>query len=198
VTRTEKVGRHGLSSDHIVQFFDTIDSMADGVSTFLAEGYGRGGVLLVLARKKHWRAIVPVFKERIHMASRLSTGRLTVVEAEAMLGRIMRRGLPDAELFHKTVGEVVRRLANGLVSLRVYGEMVEVLAEEENFYAAQRLEELWNELAARHSFVVLCGYSAAHFATNDARDALGSICRTHTRILRGTADPLADWVLSRR
>jgi hypothetical protein len=58
---------------------------------------------------------------------------------------------------------------------------VELLAEEGNFRGAQRLETLWNELAERCSFTLLCGYCAAHFVTPGAGAALQEICRSHSR-----------------
>jgi hypothetical protein len=197
VTRRERVIRGEFTSDHLVQFFDTTDSMADTVSTYLAEGDRKGEYLLIVAKRRHWRAIAPRLRQRARLASRLPAERMTVFDAERMLARFMRSGLPDSVLFHRTVGEMVHRLsvANGR-RLRIYGEMVEVLAEEGNFHAAQRLEELWNELAVRNSFMLLCGYAAAHFASSSAREALTDICRTHTHIRKSAADPLAQWILN--
>jgi hypothetical protein len=107
----------------------------------------------------------------------------------------MRHGLPDSLLFHRTVGALVRKLATAQsCGFRIYGEMVEVLAEEGRFHAAQRLEELWNELAVRYPFVLLCGYSSAHFANRNAHDALREICATHTRVHNCDADLVSDWL----
>jgi DcmR-like sensory protein len=195
VTRKERVIRHGVASEHIVQFFDTTESVADTVSTFLSEGYRRGDHLVVVAKRKHWRAIAPLLKERSGLGATLPTARFTVFEAEAMLASFMRQGLPDSLLFHSTVGDLVRRLTSEHSSVRIYGEMVEVLAAEGNFHAAQRLEELWNELAVRYPFVILCGYSSAHFATSGTREALESLCRTHTHVERKPGDQLAQWLL---
>jgi RNase H-fold protein (predicted Holliday junction resolvase) len=197
VTRRERVIRGEFTSDHLVQFFDTTDSMADTVSTYLAEGYRTGEYLLIVAKRRHWRAIAARLRQLTRLASRLPAERITVFDAERMLARFMRSGLPDSVLFHRTVGEIVHRLgvANGR-RLRIYGEMVEVLAEEGNFHAAQRLEELWNELAVRYPFTLLCGYAAAHFAASGAREALTDICRTHTHVRKSAADPLAQWILN--
>ena len=197
MTRRERAIRGEFTSDHLVQFFDTTDSMADTVSTFLAEGYRKGEYLLIVAKRRHRRAIAPRLRQRTRLASRLPAERLTVFDAERMLARFMRSGLPDSVLFHRTVGEIVHRLAVASGRrLRIYGEMVEVLAEEGNFHAAQRLEELWNELAVRHSFMLLCGYAAAHFASSGAREALTGICRAHSHIRKSAADPLAQWILN--
>jgi hypothetical protein len=188
--------RGGLMSEHIVQFFDTRESLADSVAAFLAEGVRQAERLLVVAKPRNWLAIADRLRAGGHPLLDGAGTSLTVLDTDTALSQFMRHGLPDSVLFHKTVGELVRKLAGDRpVGLRIYGEMVEVLAEEGNFHAAQRLEELWNELAVRHSFVLLCSYSSAHFASRETREALLGICATHTQIHRTHADPLADWLL---
>jgi hypothetical protein len=195
VTRKERLIRSGLTSDHVVQFFDTTESRTDTVSAFLADGFRNDNHLLVIARRSHWRAIAPQLRQRAE-ASRLPAQQITVLDAGMTLSCFMRRGLPDSVLFHKVIGELVHHLATNRGGLRIYGEMVDLLAEEGNYHAAARLEELWNEVLVRHSIVLLCGYSAAHFTSSGTREALHRICRTHTRARATAADPLGRWVLT--
>ena len=68
--------------------------------------------------------------------------------------------------------------------------------KEGNFRAARHLEELWNELAARYSFTLLRGYSAAHFTTPSARAAVAGICDAHTHVQRSAVDSLAEWLIA--
>ena len=111
----------------------------------------------------------------------------------------MRTGQPVAELFQTEVGQVVERLtAQDRGALWIYGEMVDVLAEERNFAAARYLEELWNELGLRQSFTLLCGYSSAHFADASMAHMLAEICNRHTHIHSGDEDVMGNWVLKRR
>ena len=196
MTRTEKIVRGSMASEHIVQFFDTRESLANSVAAFLAEGCRQGERLLVVARPGNWIAIAAALRTGGHALSDGNETSLTLLDADAALAQFMRHGLPDSLLFHKTIGALVRKLAgDSSIGFRIYGEMVEVLAEEGNYHAAQRLEELWNELAVRHSFVLLCGYSSAHFATRETREALIGICSAHSHVHRQHADPLAEWLL---
>ena len=103
--------------------------------------------------------------------------------------------MPDSALFHLNIGKLVLARAKPGTTVRIYGEMVELLAEEGNFSGARHLEELWNELAARYSFTLLCGYSAAHFTTPSAPAALAGICDAHTHVRRGAVDSLAEWLI---
>lgn len=196
MTRSEKIVRGGVTSEHIVQFFDTRESLADSVAGFLAEGCRQGERLLVVARPRNWLAIAGALRAGSHPLADGAETSLTVLDAEDALSKFMRHGLPDSLLFHKTIGALVRKLADQQkVGFRIYGEMVEVLAEEGNYHAAQRLEELWNELTVRHSFVLLCGYSSAHFASRETREALVGICAAHSHVHKNHADPLAEWLL---
>jgi hypothetical protein len=195
VTRSEKVVHGRIASEHIVQFFDSRESLANSVAAFLAEGCRQAERLLVVAKAENWLAIAASLRAGRHALSDGNDTSLTLIDADAALAQFMRHGLPDSMLFHRTVGALVQKLADASVGLRIYGEMVELLAEEGNFHAAQRLEELWNELAVRHSFVLLCGYSSAHFATRETREALIGICSTHSHVHRLHTDPTAEWLL---
>jgi hypothetical protein len=198
MTQNERVVRGDVSSSHVVQFFDTVASLADAVAQFLAEGFARNDTLLVVARPRNWDAIAACLQSRdCPMADAVKSGRLVVLDAAGTLEKFMRAGLPDSVHFHQEVGQLVIDMSKrrGAGRLRIYGEMVELLAEERNFHGACRLEELWNELAVRYSFDLLCGYSAAHFASRDAEMALTSICHTHTHVHRSRKDLLAEWIL---
>ena len=50
--------RGTVSSEHIVQFFDTDESRAQNVATFLAQGHALGEPLIVVARPANWTAIL--------------------------------------------------------------------------------------------------------------------------------------------
>ena len=141
-------------------------------------------------------AITTALRSGGHPLSDGNETSLTVIDAASALAQFMRHGLADSPMFHKTIGALVRKLSGDAKGgFRIYGEMVELLAEEGNFHAAQRLEELWNELAVRYPFILLCGYSSAHFATRETRESLISICASHSHVHRHHADPLAEWLL---
>ncbi len=67
------------------------------------------------------------------------------------------------------------------VQIRAYGEMVDVLWKQGKADAAIRLEMLWNMLAQRYGFALLCGYSMGNFH----KDTKGfeAICREHTHVI---------------
>lgn len=184
-------------SDHIVQFFETTDTLAASVAGFLHAGLDAGDNLLVLARPSHRDAVTNALAARgASTAALVSDGRLTLMDACAAVDLIVRRGVPDASLFDETIGSLVRKLGDtSRAGVHVYGELVDLLAEEGNFGAVEALEDLWNGLAAVERFTLLCGYQAAHFGPWSAGGALRRICAKHTRVDRHGGDLLANWLL---
>lgn len=183
--------------EHFVQLFDTPDSLANVVSAFLKEGWDRGDRLLVIAKPAHWARTSDRLERRgcpITQATR--EGRLAVLDAATTLARVTRGGAVDRQLFLEQFGAILGGLAaDSTGTVRMYGELVELLAEEGDLRAAQHLEQLWNELADRHRFTLLCGYSAPHFADMRTLPALHAICRAHHRVQTNTSDLLGSWLV---
>jgi hypothetical protein len=190
---------HGAaSSEHVVQLFDMIDSMASGVTSFLEQGLAQQAALLVVARAQHADAILQSLQSAGHDTPALAAnGTLTVLDAKSTIRQFMRGGTPDAALFDATVGDLVRRLNAGTGRpLYVYGEMVDILAEEGSYTAVEELEDLWNQLGETESFSLLCGYASSHFAAPlKGADRLRAVCHLHSRVHQSSDDMLGNWLL---
>lgn len=119
------------------------------------------------------------------------------MSADRLLSRIMRHAQPDRERVFEVMTPLVRRLMQRRGGrVRVYGEMVELLARDGNYSGALQLERLWNDFAAASPISLLCAYSAAHFAGPDAGSALTAICAEHTRAMWDGSDSLGQFLLS--
>jgi hypothetical protein len=96
-------------------------------------------------------------------------------------------GHPDRDLFETNVGRVLDRIARGRghVQIRAYGEMVDVLWKEGRPEAAIELEILWNKLALKHTFSLLCGYSMGNFYKQ--ADQYHDVCSQHTHVFDSAA-----------
>jgi hypothetical protein len=198
LTDQQRVLRRTLTNEHVLQLFDTPQSLGNVVSAFLNEGWENGEHLLVVAKPRHWSLISERLGRRGCAESDLiDQGRLTVLDASTLLPTIMTGHAPDPVRFNDTIGALVSRLSSrNRGGLRVYGELVELLAEEGNYEGARQLELLWNGLRERHTFMLLCGYSAAHFANMRSASPLRAICECHSRVQRNSSDLLGSWLLN--
>jgi hypothetical protein len=194
----ESVVRGGVSSEHIVQFFDSDESRAECVAEFIADGFHAGEPTVVVARPQNWTNVFERLEARdVPVKDAVADGLIVVKDAGDTLRRLSRNGTPDAAAFENIVGKALAdlaRRANGRV--RAYGEMVDLLAQRGELTEAIALETLWNDLGERVPFFLLCGYSAAHFVATSAHRALREICASHSGVHRHAQDPLASWLLN--
>jgi hypothetical protein len=194
VTHREYLLRGDVHSEHIVHFFDDDAARVGVVTAFLSEALGQTQSVVVVARPKIWSKISAGLTAR--GADVAVNARLIVLDAYQTLAGMMRRGRFDPDLFHRTVAPLVRdAVAASPVGVSAYGEMVDILASEGNFTAAQELERVWNELASEVSFTLLCGYSSAHFASVHHRDAMMAICAAHSKVRTDSSDALGRWLV---
>lgn len=183
------------ASQHVVQLFDSKESRAAAVAAFLRAGFEAGDNLLVVAREANWIGIHGVLRANgLDVAGLRANGRLTVMNAVTKVSELSRLGVPHQGAFEVTIGIPVRRLASG-APLRIYGEMVDVLAELDEMDAAVALEDMWNDLAAQVSLHLMCGYSSAQFVSRRSEGRLRDVCARHTTVFSEHADPLGGWLL---
>lgn len=183
---------------HAVQFFDLPETLGSAISHFVEDRIASGCTVLLVARPTTVTAVTQTLSERgVSLDDLARSGRVIIRDASGLMREFMGPHNPTADRFEATVGALVRELAAGPGGLAIYGEMVDILAAEGNFEAAEALEHLWNELGQRVPFSLLCGYAAAHFAANaTATDRLPRVCDLHSEVRRDHADLLANWLLS--
>ena len=181
---------------HSVQLFDSDESLAGAISVFLRDGFRCRHTLMAVMDERRWYSVaMRLSASGIHIDEALASGTLTVCDAAEALKGFMRRGRPDRDLFEHSIGDLVRELSARGAPLRIYGEMVNVLAAHGEYTAAHELEELWNDLARRSEFRLFCGYASAHFGDPRSATALRRICASHSRVLSNSRDVLGSFLL---
>jgi hypothetical protein len=167
----------GLPAAHAVEMYvDDLD-LRESVCDYLRAGFQRGEPALVLGTPQHLAS----FRSELGDSA---DGLLVAEDAEALLGRIAADGVPTAERFDAELEPLLARaeaLAPGK-RCRIFGEMVDLLAHASR-PAAERLEELWNHLAGRRGFSLLCAYRLDVFDRRVQTEHLPQICRAHTHVL---------------
>ena len=185
--------------EHIVELFDSPESLGEAVARFFVDGLSSGDNLLMLAKPVHVQAVADAMNRRgLAVATLVDAGRLIILDAATTLRLIMKRGVPDRQALNTMAENTIDQLAVDGQHVRVYGELVELLAEEGNFLGAELVEEFWNAFGSAHAISLLCGYSSAHFVMPGSLASLEGICRAHSRVQQNRQDLLANWLLSRR
>lgn len=172
---------------HDVQFYDSQELLAQSVARFLADGVRAGQPLIVTARKPLWAQIGQQLRRfDIDAAQLHNDGRCVYFDSRTALRAFMQGRHPDGELFFATIGDVFRKTIGGraYIVVRAFGDMVDVLSSDGKVEAAVELEDLWNDLAARHAFSLLCAYSTAHTLTTTRTHDLTQICGRHQHVIQ--------------
>ena len=178
----ESVSAH---HQHAVQFYENETSLFKTVSGFLGQGLVDGQPGILIATESHRGAILDHVKGRlVDVEQAQRTGDLLVFDAHTTLARFMVDGMPNPDAFEASVGMLIGEMLKGRpkhTMIRAYGEMVDVLWKDGNADGAIRLEMLWNKLAMKHGFALLCGYAMGNFYKETRR--FEDVCRQHAHIV---------------
>lgn len=176
------------ATGHDVQFYETEEYLSSAVATFIVEGVRAGQPIVVIATDAHRR----MFEGRMRATGGgirpedLVEGRDVVwLDAGETLEKFMEGEYPNAALFDSTIGAVFDQLtSNGrsYVVARAYGEMVDLLWREGRIEGAIALEQLWNDLATKYSFALLCAYSMSNFVKETHGADFARICAAHRHV----------------
>jgi hypothetical protein len=176
---------HAWAPTHDVQFYESEEVLASSVARFLIQGVRVGQPMVVIATASHRKAFKKEMRSMGIDPAELVEGRDVVwLDARETLSAFIEGARPNRELFEATVGSVFEQLMRNrrYVIVRAYGEMVDVLWREGKLEAAIQLEELWNELAAKFSFSLLCAYSVDGVLKGDCK-GIDDICCKHARVV---------------
>ena len=172
--------------EHLVQFYETELVLVDTVCSVLVPALRAGDATIVVATPVHRQLFEAALREAgVDVDAALDDGRYLPFDAAALLRRFMRDGTPDADLFQRTVRAVFSVASEGGRRIRVYGEMVALLWDDGDVAAALALEDLWNDLAAIHAFVLLCAYPMRAFGDDANTVGFRRICEQHTTVIPG-------------
>lgn len=176
------------AGSHSVDFYADDAAFLDNLSDLIALALKAGGVCLVIAAAPHRQGIAQRLRaSSIDLSLAVRNRQYLLLDAEATLAKFMVDGLPDRDRFFATLEPVLLDAKSSLgpgVSFPIaFGEMVALLWADGKREAALRLEQLWNELARRHSFALRCAYPLDDFAHPDEDLLFGQIHAAHNHVL---------------
>jgi PAS domain S-box-containing protein len=173
----------GPGAAHAVFFYEGEAALLAQLERYVAGALAAGGAAVVAATRSHLDALAARLAPQLAAAGE----RWVPVEASAALARILVDGAPDAGRFEEVIGAAVERAVRAHGRVYAFGEMVALLWEGGDAEGALRLETLWNELAHRAPFALLCAYPSA--AASDPRHAPARlrVLAKHTQVLGSDA-----------
>jgi hypothetical protein len=153
---------------HIVQFFRSDDEYVRAAGYFLREGLMAGETCMAVATAEHHRKLDRHLREADMDPQLLSAEyRYVPLQAEQLLPTFFdaRAGI-DQQRFHRQFNLLISQASSRGQPVRIFGEMVSLLAEQGCPALAIQLEELWNELSRQHHFSLFCSYKVSPFTEN--------------------------------
>jgi hypothetical protein len=180
----------GNAGHHAVQFYRDASGLCLSVADFLADGIAAAQPLVLIATPEHRTLICSeLARRRFPVESLIEDKQFLLLDARRTLNRFFFRGKLDPFAFRETIGQAIAMVCGDRIdcTIRAYGEMVDVLWREGKCEEAIELEILWNDLAKRHAFSLLCGYAMGNFYKETDRRA--DVCALHTHVHDEPATP---------
>jgi CheY-like chemotaxis protein len=175
---------------HGVKFFDGAAASHVAIAEFFTAQAGRFDPLVLVSRRSTFNSVSALLASG-RFGPPDAAARIHFADVEEALAAIMDGDKIDAArgaaFLLGLLAKVRLHEAGG--TIRLYGEMVDVLCERGNFSAALALEALCpNLFTSEPQLAVLCGYTRAHFA-GDGVVHVCAIRAEHTHGDAGECEP---------
>ena len=174
-------------SGHFADFFDRDDQVVAAAVNFLDEGFANGASCIAVMTEGHRAAIERELSERGWNAQELIDDyRLISMGAHEPLASLWIEDRLDPAQLYKQFSELIRLMSSGGRSVRIIGELVQLLAQYGRFDAVVQLEEMWNDLSRERSFRMYCLYCESTFVRPLEPTHRRRICAVHSGSLAET------------
>jgi len=173
---------------HFVQLYTDDGFLLDVLSRFIGGAIAVGDGAVVIATRAHQDGLAQRLKARgLDTAKAISQGRYVLLDANETLLRLMVNGSIDETRFINTISDVLTRVRNAAddkgSSVAVFGELVALLWADGKSQEALRVEDLWNNLAQKHSFSLLCAYPITGFKSERHIEPFLKMCAQHSSVV---------------
>jgi PAS domain S-box-containing protein len=173
---------------HFVQLYTDDGFLLDVLSRFIGGAIAVGDGAVVIATRAHQDGLAQRLKARgVDTAKAISQGRYVLLDANETLPRLMVDGSVDETRFMSTISDVLTQVRNAADDkdsrVAVFGELVALLWADGKSLEALRVEDLWNNLAQKHSFSLLCAYPITGFKNERHIEPFLKMCAQHTSVV---------------
>jgi signal transduction histidine kinase len=170
-----------MRDGHLVQYYEKEGFLYDKVTDFMSDGLRATDAAILIATRAHREGVESrLLGMGVDLPALSAGGRYHGLDARETLSRFMVNGRPDQRRFESTIGPVIRTARGGDRRVLAFGEMVALLYAEGNRDAAIQLEALWNDLARKEAFALLCAYPITSFDDAGHAEPFAGINAAHT------------------
>jgi hypothetical protein len=168
--------------DHVVVFYASDRELIEVAGGYVLDTLAAGGVAIVIATARH-RLTLDVWlgSAGVDVAAATAGGSFIELDAAGTLGQFMLNGRSDPAAFWQVISPLLQDGGRDGRPVQVLGEMVGLLWESGQAGAAIEVEALWNEMASRYQFRLVCGYAACPDTDPEVSDALAQVCSAHSQ-----------------
>jgi hypothetical protein len=191
MANAQLVSREDEQTEHRVEFYEGAHFICDAVADFFADGFKTGQPMVLVSTPEHRNGIFESLSSLgLDGNNALAAGQLMWLDARETLATFMIDGMPDERLFRTSVGGALEHSRAGRehLTIRAFGEMVDLLLVDGNPEAALRLEELWNDLGKLYGFSLLCAYSIGNLIREEHWRYFHKICDEHMHVRQSDID----------
>jgi CheY-like chemotaxis protein len=171
---------------HAVQFYDNEPFVQHAIAEFFTHGARPGDPLILVSRLGTFKGVAAHLASGRYGPAIDAADRIVFVDAEAALSQMMEGDTFDparAEcLFKHVLVQACPSHAQGTV--RLYGEIVDVLCERGHHSAALQCEGFANSLLdLQPQLSILCGYAVGRFKNDTNAAQIRAVCRKHSHVI---------------
>ena len=181
-TSGEKIPRR-----HEVLFYSDDTPFLDSFARFIAVALKAGDAAIVVATESHREALAMRLKTQgVNVDAATQQGTYIQLDVAKTLSTFMVNDMPDAARFFEIVGglfEAAAKAAKGEHSRVVAcGECSPTLWAEGKADAANRVEQLFNQVGKTFGLDILCGYALSSFHGEEDEHVFQSIRAEHSAV----------------
>lgn len=168
---------------HLVQFYESDEFLLDMLAQFVTRTLTNQEACIIVARSPH----VDELKRRltgagVDVSAATNRGQFAALDITSTMSRFMVDGAPSPDRFESAFAPIIDQAARNWGAVRVFGEMVALIAEGKDHSATIKLEQIWNDMLERHSFTLYCAYPMSAFSQPGTETLLDDICAQHSAV----------------
>ena len=166
VQTTQKLGQQHITpwftkpgAGHAAQFYADQRSLGMCALEYVYRGLVHREVCIVIATPEKLIALQKGLRRLgVDISTALADGRYITYDAEELLSGFMNDRELDGERFNAAMTMLLRHVAGGRYSVRVFGEMAALLRQQRNSVALLQLEHALESLQSNYRFSLYCAY----------------------------------------